>query len=234
VQEGQSRPTALVFPNPSRPLLAERLELEPGGARLEKEFEHFQGRYTRLLEELSRISSGTLVMGTPRRFPPGDEGEAPTIIASTRLVLCWRGEELKLRGYLDVYFGEPPVQVAAEGRCGRRLDEHGGVPQRVTLAAATGPRSSGSSPRVAPNPGGAGSYVISFSVPISGPVKLALYDVAGRRVATLVNGPEEAGRRRLRWSGRTSQGAVVSPGVYFVRLTTREGVRATKFVHLGR
>lgn len=102
-QRGQPHWTALVFPKPSPVMLAARLILEPGSDRLQKEFEHFQGRYEALLAELERISGGTLVEGTRLTFDKLGP-DTPTIIPNHRLVLCWRGEELKLRGYLDVYF----------------------------------------------------------------------------------------------------------------------------------
>jgi hypothetical protein len=85
---------------------------------------------------------------------------------------------------------------------------------------------------VTPNPGAVRDYTFSFSVPASGRTRLEVYNVAGRKVATLASGSLEAGRHQITWNGRTSQGGFLSRGVYFGRLTTTEGAKTVKFVHL--
>ena len=47
----------------------------------------------------------------------------------------------------------------------------------------------------------------------AGPVELAIYDLTGRRVATLVDAPREPGMQRVRWDGTGA-----SSGAYFCRL----------------
>jgi hypothetical protein len=70
----------------------------------------------------------------------------------------------------------------------------------------------------APNPFNP-TTVIRYSVGQDGvPVKLVVYDVAGRRVATLKDGVSNAGQHAARWDGRDSSGAPVASGVYFARL----------------
>jgi len=59
-------------------------------------------------------------------------------------------------------------------------------------------------------------------------VDLAVYDVRGRKVRSLVSRPEAAGLREVRWDGRDDRGQRVASGVYFVRL------RAEAEVRLGR
>ncbi|MBD3367005.1 MAG: DUF1565 domain-containing protein [Candidatus Eisenbacteria bacterium] len=51
-----------------------------------------------------------------------------------------------------------------------------------------------------------------------GDVDVSVYDVAGRRVATLHSGPLPAGEHSLRWSGRDRHGNAVATGVYFGRM----------------
>lgn len=69
-----------------------------------------------------------------------------------------------------------------------------------------------------PNPG-AGPRTIQFDIPDHvGPVHLALYNVRGQRVRTLVDGSVERGRRESVWDGTNDAGADVATGVYFVRL----------------
>ena len=72
-----------------------------------------------------------------------------------------------------------------------------------------------------PNPFRRGTR-IAFQLAQRAPVTLAVYDVSGRRVATLVDGPVEAGPHDVQWRGRNSAGREVSSGVYFARLVTPE------------
>jgi len=46
-----------------------------------------------------------------------------------------------------------------------------------------------------------------------------VFDVAGRLVATLVDGPQPAGPGSADWDGRDARGAAVSSGVYIYRIT---------------
>jgi YVTN family beta-propeller protein len=74
------------------------------------------------------------------------------------------------------------------------------------------------------------SALIAYSLPKSGRVQLALFDVAGRRVATLVDGTSPAGRFEVPWAGRTDGGGTARAGVYFVRLRTTAEQRVSKLV----
>ncbi len=72
---------------------------------------------------------------------------------------------------------------------------------------------------------------ISFSIPASGAVEMAIYDVGGRKVSTLISGRMEAGEHVVTWDGTTLTGERASSGVYFCVLQTGEG-RATRKVVL--
>ena len=52
----------------------------------------------------------------------------------------------------------------------------------------------------------------------SGRIELALFDIGGRRVRTLVNGALAAGRHTIAWDGRGQSGEKLAPGVYIARL----------------
>lgn len=56
---------------------------------------------------------------------------------------------------------------------------------------------------------------------------LVVYDVTGRRVRTLVDGPSAPGHQTAVWDGRDDSGAAVSSGVYLYRLEA-EGFRAER------
>jgi hypothetical protein len=70
----------------------------------------------------------------------------------------------------------------------------------------------------APNPFGT-STDIAFSLAERGPVDIAVYDVAGRRVRTLVNRDMDAGPSNVTWDGRNEDGEALASGTYFVRMT---------------
>jgi hypothetical protein len=60
--------------------------------------------------------------------------------------------------------------------------------------------------------------VIRFSLARQGDAELAIYDVCGRRVRTLVNGPQPAGMHEVLWNGTDDGGVAVARGVYWSRL----------------
>jgi hypothetical protein len=64
-----------------------------------------------------------------------------------------------------------------------------------------------------PNPFGKGTR-IAFSLPKSGSVDLAVYDIAGRKVATLAQGVMSAGSHEVSWNG-----AKAPAGVYLYKLS---------------
>ncbi|MFN8587244.1 MAG: LamG-like jellyroll fold domain-containing protein [Candidatus Eisenbacteria bacterium] len=82
-----------------------------------------------------------------------------------------------------------------------------------------------------PNPSSAGTRV-EFSVPVASPVRVAVYDVAGRELQVLANATFAPGTHTLRWDG-TSAGRAVRSGVYFVRMTAPafDRVRRVAIVH---
>ncbi len=81
-----------------------------------------------------------------------------------------------------------------------------------------------------PNPF-ANQVKFSYSIPSKMKVKLALYDVTGRLVTTLVNGVETPGVKTIIWDGKTDNGSLISNGVYFCYLETEAGSLVRKVVH---
>jgi hypothetical protein len=59
---------------------------------------------------------------------------------------------------------------------------------------------------------------ISFGLPTRAHARLEVRDLAGRRVATLVEADLGPGRHEVRWDARDERGAKVPAGVYFYRL----------------
>ncbi|MFK7845850.1 MAG: FG-GAP-like repeat-containing protein [Rhodothermales bacterium] len=59
---------------------------------------------------------------------------------------------------------------------------------------------------------------INFDVPEASNVRLEVYDMMGRRVATLVNGQLGAGRYEAIWNAQSDAGTAVASGVYLYRM----------------
>jgi hypothetical protein len=70
---------------------------------------------------------------------------------------------------------------------------------------------------IRPNPS-VGTARMRFALPQRGRVDLALYDIQGRRLATLVAGDMDAGWHEVSWDGRIDAGGSVGAGLYFARL----------------
>ena len=69
-----------------------------------------------------------------------------------------------------------------------------------------------------PNPFNSGT-VIRFALPVSEQIELALYNLAGQKVQTLVQGQRPAGAYTVRWDGRDADGRALASGMYFYRLS---------------
>ena len=60
--------------------------------------------------------------------------------------------------------------------------------------------------------------VIRFALPATGRVELAIFNLAGQQMATLVHGVREAGAHTVRWDGRDDDRRKLASGVYLYRL----------------
>lgn len=71
---------------------------------------------------------------------------------------------------------------------------------------------------------------IRFDLAESGPVCLAVYDVRGMKVRTLVETGLSAGRHSAAWGGQDEAGRAVSAGIYFAWLETGGDVETVRMV----
>jgi len=71
---------------------------------------------------------------------------------------------------------------------------------------------------------------IQYSLHRDSRVSLAIYDLRGELVVTLVSGYQEAGRYSVEWNGKDDSGRDVGTGVYFCRLLAGEFVKARRMV----
>ncbi len=102
---------------------------------------------------------------------------------------------------------------------GDPTDVAGAVPQVLALG------------RNFPNPFNP-KTMIRFDLPKAGQVDLAVYDVTGRRVATLITGNMDAGYQEVEWLGRDDHGTSMASGVYFSRLAFDGQVLRSKMLLL--
>lgn len=87
--------------------------------------------------------------------------------------------------------------------------------------------------QVSPNPG-ASVRTFSFVVEREGPVGLAIYDVAGRRIADVYAGVLQAGRHTIHWGATRRDGGTLGRGSYLARLTTPSATRTVKLIQMER
>jgi len=67
-----------------------------------------------------------------------------------------------------------------------------------------------------------GHATLRYALRNPGDVRLEVFDIAGRRITTLVDGARGAGEHEVAWGGETAYGAA-RRGVYFARIETPEG-----------
>jgi immune inhibitor A len=76
------------------------------------------------------------------------------------------------------------------------------------------------------------STSIGYETSSSGWVKIEIYNLLGRKVRTLVNEYQPAGRYTLLWNGADEHGQVVSSGIYFCRFGVDQFSQTKKMVFL--
>jgi len=77
---------------------------------------------------------------------------------------------------------------------------------------------------VYPSPA-SGSFTVDYTLPVDGPITIALYDLSGRRVATVLDGEMTAGRHDDSYDA-----SALPPGVYLARLSTDAGSLTERLV----
>ena len=74
--------------------------------------------------------------------------------------------------------------------------------------------------------------VVTYAAPREGHVDLAIYNIAGQLVKTLVDGQQTPGWHTVTWNGRDDNGRSVASGVYFARMQAESFTGSTKMVLL--
>jgi len=71
---------------------------------------------------------------------------------------------------------------------------------------------------------------ISYTLPKAMLAEVAVYDILGQRVKTLVSEEQHAGDHYTRWDGTNVTGNQVASGVYFCRLVAGDRQLVTKMM----
>ncbi len=77
-----------------------------------------------------------------------------------------------------------------------------------------------------------GVATINFALPQRTNIDLSVYDITGRRVATLASGVYKAGRHTVRWNGTDDSGRKLPAGLYIYRLKTPDKAINRKLILL--
>ena len=81
-------------------------------------------------------------------------------------------------------------------------------------------------------PSGRAPVRFRIHLPARTRVELAIFDIAGRRVRSVIDGERPAGESDGHWDGQDRSGGDAGAGVYFARLWTAGGQRVAKFILL--
>ncbi len=73
---------------------------------------------------------------------------------------------------------------------------------------------------------------IQYSIPVSGHVRLHIFNVFGQEIRTLVDAKQSAGRHSVIWNGQNNFGERVASGIYFLRLEAHNFARTRKIILL--
>lgn len=82
-----------------------------------------------------------------------------------------------------------------------------------------------------PNPFNAAT-MITYRIATDGPVRVEVYDILGRRTATLVDAWQRVGEYQVMWNGIDIHGDQAGSGMYFYRLQSDDGILTKKMILL--
>lgn len=81
-------------------------------------------------------------------------------------------------------------------------------------------------------PTGNSKVKVNYTIENSGDIEIELYNLTGRKIATLYDGRKNRGKHSLTWNGIMNRGGYASTGVYFFRITTEQYKKTVKFIYM--
>lgn len=149
---------------------------------------------------------------------------------------AWYAGDLAPAGDLRMLVGEPSEGAwtlrAADLAAGDAGSLEGWCLQLVTVKVIAEPPPPPAGLAVLdarPNPFNP-STTIRCAVPRAGRVVVAVFDLRGRRVRTLLDGPLEAAVHEIAWDGRDGDGRAAASGAYVVRMVAPGGAASAKLM----
>jgi FlgD Ig-like domain len=186
----------------------------------------------------TRLSLGTI---TYNAYPAiavissTTEGDAAEKGVAPPVTWCWKWTSIAFdpSSYLHAANGQDPYMYISQGNVGTRWNcspivnpeplpmpkDGEGLPE---VFALTGNFPNPFNPRT----------VIRFDVPATAHVTLEVMNVQGRRIATLIDGTQSAGRHEVPWNGLDQSGRRVASGVYFSVMRSGDFLQKSKMVLL--
>ena len=137
------------------------------------------------------------------------------------------GQDLTVQVKAGAVTGEGTTKTNLASNIFRRKT---GASGKVVAAVRGAPTISRLEPNY-PNPFNSTTQ-ITYRLAAAGPVRLAIFNVLGQSVRTLVDQVQAAGFYQVHWDGRDQRGGVVSTGVYLMRLHYPGGVQAGRLLLL--
>ena len=74
--------------------------------------------------------------------------------------------------------------------------------------------------------------ILKYDLPEDAMVNITIYDMMGRRIKTLVNGPKSAGYKSVNWDATNDYGRPVSAGIYLYQIHVGEFTQIKKMILL--
>jgi choice-of-anchor B domain-containing protein len=135
----------------------------------------------------------------------------------------WRHDSFRVRDFITpsstvrvrfIAQDQPPEGIVEAAVDDFEFYDGGVTPTGAKSPGGSAPAMTVGAPR--PNPATrAASFTISLLA--QGPVRVLVYDLAGREVRSLFDGVAAAGPRTLVWDGKDARGREVASGVYWIR-----------------
>jgi hypothetical protein len=132
-------------------------------------------------------------------------------------------------GYGDVVAGAPLYDLGAAD-VGRAFVYLGPAGATVGVGDGTNASPAAMTLRIRGSHPFRASLDLGYTIPRAGAVRLTVHEVAGRRVAVIVDDEKPSGAHAATWSGRDDDGVECPPGVYFARLVFAGDVVTRKLV----